>query len=290
MLGELTVKLKKAAVAAALAAGLVGLASNSAVAETVLDLTPGGLTLTQTSSSGSTFIVANDGTQAAGTGVLDPFLHLHHTGAEQGFNTSTSAAQMADVTDVHTQNLLLGSISKVTIGTTSYRQFLLDVNQVGNGPISLNQIQIFQSSSAIAAGTSSFTSNASTSTNAVLALSGATSLFQMSAASTSGTSFTVSATSNSGSGQADMVFLVPDALFTGLSASTYITLYSHFGNPPGSLESNDGFEEWATFHGQGGGGGPSGGSLDTPLPGAAIAGIPLLGLVALRRRFSRRSA
>ena len=45
-----------------------------------------------------------------------------------------------------------------------------------------------------------------------------------------------------------------------------------------------------TFLGHGDSGGPGGGQNPTPLPRAAWAGLPLLGLVALRRRFARNSA
>ena len=46
---------------------------------------------------------------------------------------------------------------------------------------------------------------------------------------------------------------IPNSDFAGLGATAYITLFSQFGSTPGSLVSNDGFEEW-TLQGPGGGG------------------------------------
>jgi hypothetical protein len=193
-------------------------------------------------------------TQPAGTGNIDPFVRIQANTTENGFNTSVNSPPLDDKAGNWTHALQFGSIPLVTIGGVSYREFLLDVNQDGNGPLSLNQVQIFSSAADLGAGTFSLTT-ATSSSNALISFpAGATSLFQMSSLSTSSTrSYEVLSPSGQGSGTGNMYLDIPNSDFAGLSASTYITLYSQFGTQPGTLVSNDGFEEW-TLQGPGGGG------------------------------------
>src|SRR5262245_16261266 len=85
--------------------------------------------------------------QPTGTGVIDPFLRLQATGTEQAYNTSAPPMQFDEKTDPnYTRNLMLSEIPKVIIGNTTYRQFLLDINESKSKELlSLDKLQIFQS-------------------------------------------------------------------------------------------------------------------------------------------------
>jgi hypothetical protein len=219
-----------------------------------LNVVPGYTSPIETSADGSGFIVRYVDTQPAGTGNIDPFVRIQAGTTESGFNTSVNSPPLDDKAGNWTHALQFGSIPLVTIGGVSYREFLLDVNQDGNGPLSLNQVQIFSSSADLGSSTFSLTAATSSSNALISFVANSTSLFQMSSLSTSSTrSYEVISPSGQGSGTGNMYLDIPNSAFGNLNASTYITLFSQFGNPPGTLASNDGFEEW-TLQGPGGGG------------------------------------
>src|SRR5438094_5704565 len=90
--------------------------------------------------------------QPTGTGYIKPFLRIQSKVAEQGYNTDsvTPAAPLDDKAGIWTHSIRLGDIPKVNINGVLYREFFLDVNESTNGGarfISLNQVQIFLSSS-----------------------------------------------------------------------------------------------------------------------------------------------
>jgi len=233
----------------------LALSQPSAQASITLNVVPGYTSPVETAASGTGFIVRYVDTQPAGTGNIDPFVRIQANTTEQGFNTSIGSP-LDDKAGTWTHALQFGSIPLVTINGVSYREFLLDVNQDGNGPLSLNQVQIFTSTFDLGGG--SFSLSAATSSSNALINFGAqaVSVFQMSALSTSSTrSYEVIAPSGQGSGTGNMYLDIPNSAFGVLDAAAYITLYSQFGTPPGSLVSNDGFEEW-TLQGTGGGGNP----------------------------------
>jgi len=170
--------------------------------------------------------------QPTGTGVIDPFLRLQANGTEQGYNTSARPVQFDQKTDPnYTRNLMLSEVPKVTIGNTTYRQFLLDVNESngqGRNLISLDKLQIFQSPQ----GSLSSYPNLGTK------------VYDLDAGKDN--SILLDYSLNHGSGSGDMFAYIPDALFD--PSVPFVYLYSQFGDADGS--SDAGFEEWAVLQGQ----------------------------------------
>jgi len=213
---------------------------------------------------GGQFIVANNQVQPTGTGVFNPFLTIQQTGQERGFNWGLGAPQTTAVLDEkaggsgRTAPLLLSDLQTTTIGGVAYYQFKLDVNQVSNDPISLNQVQIFQSGSPIDANSSGAFSllGADSSHSALISFQGATEVFrlndQQNPSTGGGVSFDnnleIWSPSNHGSGSGDMFLYVRASDFDPANGG-YVTLFSQFGNPSGTYSSNDGFEEWGALQG-----------------------------------------
>ena len=85
------------------------------------------------------------------------------------------------------------------------------------------------------------------------------------------------APATNGSGSGDMFLYVQRSLFVQ-DVSSYITLFSQFGRPPGSQASNDGFEEWAVRRNVG---------SYVPLPSTLAllaSALPVAGWLGIRRR------
>lgn len=221
----------------------VGVVSASfASANTIIDLVTPGVSSSQTATIGGTFIVTNSDNQSSGTGVIDPFLRIQQTGQERGYNSSLPSQYDAK-DDPHTHALLLSQIPLIDIGGVFYREFLLDVNQASNGPISLNQIQIFQRNGDI---NTSTLSEATAAPNHFAVISGlGTEVFRMSveATVTPGRDYEIQIDSDSGSGSGDMLLYVRNSLFN--TSLSNVILFSQFGAPNGAYSSNAGFEEWA---------------------------------------------
>jgi hypothetical protein len=229
----------------------------------VIDLTAAGNSGTRTVTLGGTFIVQQIPDQSTGTGVIDPFVRMGSNSTnEQGYNTGGRPLQFDENSSPNfTRDLHLSTIPIVNIGGTNYRQFLLDINQTGTSPLlSLNQIQIFQSTSSRL--------DAALTVSSVPTLqfgSGATEIFRMNTTADRH-EILMNYSLNSGSGSGDMFLYVPDADFD--PSIDFVLLYSEFGDMLGGSGANDGFEEWSTLTAQG--------------PGAvpAPAGVVLLGIGA----------
>ncbi|QPC99014.1 hypothetical protein, partial [Qipengyuania soli] len=191
---------------------------------------------------------------SSGTGLIQSFVRLQQSGDEDGYNTSGRPINDPDVNTSlqFTHNLLLADVPIVMIDGVPHYEFLLDINQTNANPlISLDELQLYTSS------TASLTSGVETAafqnaTDLVYDLDGA-----------GDTSILLNYELQSGSGAADMYFYVPVSDFTGDPATTYVYLFSSFGElgaldatdedgtgdiPDalyGSYATNDGFEEWA---------------------------------------------
>ena len=92
--------------------------------------------------------------QSAGTGIFNPFVQLQHTGTEEGYNTD-ARPQFDEKTAVnHNHSVLLADVPIVigdgangTLEGVAYREFLLDLNEMNGGYISLDALQIWQEES-----------------------------------------------------------------------------------------------------------------------------------------------
>jgi hypothetical protein len=218
---------------------------SSSVYATPIDLTTAGATSgVKTSSSGDSFIVTQIDPQSTGTGVIDSFLRVQANGNEQGYNTSLGTP-LDDKGGTFTRALLLSEVPIVNLGGTDYYQFLLDVNQTSSdGLLSLNQIQLFTSSTDRADGIVSLNG-----TEPHLSFIGGSTTEQFALASTFSNPFSIELdyNLNPGSGAGDMFFYVAKTGITPLAGQNFLILYSQFGTPPGPNNTNDGFEEWAVL-------------------------------------------
>jgi len=219
-------------------------------AGTNLDLSVAGLqSLTITTSFGNGLVTETE-LQPTGTGVIDPFsrVQLGASGCQAGYNTNgalTSDNPNEKQGQTGGQNwthaLNTAELTPVTLASGTYYQFLLDINQSANGPISLEKVQIFTSSSAVldltqCQGTScGFVGGSPNGT-----LSGNKSTLRWSMDDSAGHNNYITAGSDHGSGSGDLYLYVP--VTANLTADKWLYLYSEFGE---HTNANDGFEEWA---------------------------------------------
>jgi hypothetical protein len=208
-----------------------------------VDLTTAGASFAGTAAVGGSYVVQQIDPQSTGTGVIDSFLRIQQTGQESGFNTGLSTP-LDDKGGSFTRPLTLAEIPTINISGTLYLQFLLDINQLSpSALLSLNQIQIFTR----AGDTDAYTLSDPTSTSqALLSISGATERFRLNNTADD-REIVLNYNLNPGSGAGDMFLNVAASLFSGLSSTTNVFLFSQFGAPPGQYSSNDGFEEWSVL-------------------------------------------
>jgi hypothetical protein len=256
----------------ALALSGVLLFASGAAADTVLDFTD----VLPDSGSINGALFSTNAQQPTGSGVIHSFVRISKANSEavQGYNTDARPLQFDENSSpTFTRSLNKSALQSVTIGSDSYYQFLLDINQEGSDPLlSLNELQIFVGNTGSPTGA---TVNATTGTLSFG--SQATLVYDMDglddANPNTSSRIDLDYNFNSGSGSGDMYAYIPTALFSG---GDFITLYSKFGDLP--FGNNDGYEEWAAIVG-----------ADTviPLPAAAWAGMALFGALGaskLRRR------
>jgi len=193
----------------------------------------------------------------AGTGVINSFVRLQtNDPVEQGYNTSGRPVAFDENTSPQfTRNITYGQVPTVTFNGTAYKEFILDINQTDSSPLlSLDQIKVF---------TSPTGSQTTADVNSLGTLR-----YDLDAGEDSYVKLDYSL--DSGSGQGDMLLLVPVSAFGDTGADQFVYLFSRFGDHNAN---NDGFEEWAIREA-------------IPLPQAAWMG--LIGLAAVGVRYGLR--
>jgi hypothetical protein len=257
--------LHNGAVALALAVGVTMTVQNVRATTDIRDLTGGG----SATINGATFRTTL--WQPSGTGVMSPFVRLDQHGNhtyEAGYNTSlgTPLDVLGNGNAWHT-DLVLTEMLPQTIEGKDYYVFRLDLNQSSGGnssQLTLNQVQIFQSQNVAPASGVGMDKHTGRATSASLL---GTSVYDMnSSAAPTGNAVKLDFDLNKGgSGMGDMQLLVPVSSFD--TSFKYVVFYSQFGADPipGGTETNDGFEEWASYN-----------IVPVPEPTTVIAGTLLL--------------
>jgi len=216
-----------------IAFALVAALAAAPVKADVIDLTTRG---SSGMSQGALFLQADP--QPTGTGIFNPFVRIQQTGTERGYNTDARPVEFQTKDDNHwTHSLLLSSLDKVTMGTTDYYKFTLDVNEQGNTTgrlLSLNDVRVYLGDSGSLTGFNDGFGNHSRK------------VYDLDAAGD--TTIELDYKLNSGSGSGDMFALIPVSYFQGFpNKFQYVYLYSAFGNPN---QSDAGFEEWSALTGK----------------------------------------
>jgi hypothetical protein len=237
--------------------------------------------------------------QSTGTGVIDPFYTVQHTGTEQGFNTDApGASPNYDMKRANgsafTQAIQVSDFGLVDIDgnpcngcLTPYIRFALDINEAGGGDqfLSVDSLQLWVK-----------TYNDIVSTTLATLTADAVKIYDLDGLNNDViyTDYSL----NSGSGSGDVILYVPYAAFAG-HTTDWLYLYGHYGsvgaldNPtsPGcdgttlsmdihhncDYQSSSGFEEWARLEG------PNGVFVPEPVSSVLI-GTGLVGIFFLRRR------
>jgi hypothetical protein len=202
---------------------------------------------------GGTAIVTQTIKYDAGTGNFDPFLSVQSNRTDEwGYNTAAGQNLDAINGGARTHLEILDNIPSVFIGGVKYREFILDTNQAGQKPISVNQVQIFGGAAAI---DTPYPAGGATPSNYDVSPGlGMTPLFQLNnfpAGPPSISEIQVSVVGY-GSGHADMALYVPDTSFAGIKATDYVTVFTQLGLPPGHDPQSAGFEEWGVQQNSGG--------------------------------------
>jgi hypothetical protein len=186
----------------------------------IIDLTNPGTAIFPTASGPALF--STDFTQATGSGNFEAFLRVQADPTEQGYNTSTN--KVLDNKDgAFTKDIRISDLAIVG----DYYSFVIDINEA-NSPstpeafIVLDALKLFT------------TTTGGQSTTDINSLG--TLVFDL---DQNGIDSSIEyLDGNSGSGQADIAFLIPIAAFGNVSPDTFVVLYAQFN------ETNAGFEEF----------------------------------------------
>jgi hypothetical protein len=219
---------------------------------TDISLTVAGDSVPLDTTSGSDAIFSYGAPENSGTGGYGTFLATQSAGSDgtaEGFNSDESGNPL-DTNSAKTESLAISSLEQVTIGSTVYYVFRLDLNESPNA-IALNQLKLF--TSAGPAVSADFNNTTDT------FVAGGTQVYTKIFDLDQGEDRTLLLTDHeSGSGRDDYSFLVPvDAFGT---ATGYVTFYADYGGDRDGKKADPyaedgGFDEWAALIGDGGGGG-----------------------------------
>ncbi len=236
----------------------------------------------------------------AGTGIVNPFLTIKNDSTESGYNTSGTLG--SNGFDQHSgsknrnRDLPVSSLIAVNLGGATYYRFSLDIaeSQSGLNPyISINQIQVFQTSTTGQTGGSE-AANGRLNTTAPVALTGLISVYDMNSAAKP-TDNRVDVAPRPGNGVADLYLYIPTASFSG--TGTHILFYSQLGRSApvpkkgteagGPYSSSGSFEEWAAFEME-----PKRSEVVTAVPepatyfAAALLSLPILAQLRRTRKMA----
>lgn len=199
---------------------------------------------------------------SSGTGLIDPFLNIQGPGSaafEQGFNHD-GATKIYNESLPSTDSLQIAAVPTYNFTGTRLREFLLDINEPTGGIqefISLNQIQIFATTAAVATGTGAGSlSDAASSTITqvggnipTISFDPSLDMIEVFRLSDAAINYEVmldaSIGAGGGSGTFNARFYFQDLLSNVGAQYTNLVVYSHFGTPPGTAGVNSGFEEWS---------------------------------------------
>jgi len=246
--------------------------ASAALAFPPIDLTTSAATYTSTDGTIWTQLVNSP----TGTGVYSPFLRLQANNTEEGLNTSGDAhATYDDVAGTWTHAIQLNQLATVTVGSTNYYSFSLDINEANGGGksyLSLDELRLYT-----LAGNSSLTSTAD-----VVSAGG---VLRYDLDATSDQDVYMDYNLAAGSGHDDIQVLIPSSYFTGASGTDYLYFYTKMGATTGmeaDFTSDAGFEEWHGLLGTTTNPPPP---TDLPEPsGIVLIGTGILGILVTRQR------
>ena len=245
------------------------LVASSALA-TTLDLTTEGSSGTI---NGARYFQFTD--TGGGSGNIDSFVRYQNAtpsgSVTQGYNTD-GTFQFDEKSGNFTHSILKNDVPLAQLGGTAYREFVFDINESNKqdeSKLSLDEVQIYVSDVGDLEDPD-FPFGASI----------ATLIYDMDGMMDSWVELDADL-SGPGSGQLDMILLVPDALFVddfGMNPNVY--LYSLVGEQGGDLANDSGFEEWAHS---------TDGAIIPEPSTALLAGLGLLGLGSYAARQRTRT-
>jgi len=256
----------------------------------------GNTSVNVTGDVGGTAIFRDYFTQPAGTGVFDPFLTLERNAAgkpptsnsniEQGYNTD-GVLYMDQQRPNWNKVLHVGDLAPITVSGKTYYGFELDANEPGadKSIISIDNIRVYTSA---ANNTASVQDNLSALgslgtlrwalNDGVKNADGSwnvTDWVKLDAAQEN----IAGSNANGGSGQSDMIVLIPTTAFGNALPSDFVWFYNLNGvhyTADGDLAAQAGYEEWRAVVKPNSV--PDGGAT------VALLGLGIIGLGAMRRK------
>jgi hypothetical protein len=234
-------------------------------------------------------IFCDDDLRSTGTGTFDPFL-LNSGGGSQPVTSAWNTDANKDWTQDNMANASQTDALDVSdVGTSaggSYWTFIVDINQEGgtDSLLDLTHLQLYSCTSATYLNLDSpdCTSFYNLFGGAVTYATDGTPVIS------DETWITFDARNHTGSGSGDIIVFIPTSSFS-ITPTGFIALLDGWGNPPGTYENNDGFEEWKVISNFECPSGCSSGTSATPEPATLwlLGGGLALAAHTARRRTRR---